>query len=91
MIEEMFDNEIFAALPQARELRRYMEEGRPVNHFLTYLIQNDLVRCIGRADSENLAALPNYCTWLHSYAPPMSFGSEQKMQRWIAHNGLSGL
>ena len=91
MGEDIFDNEEFRALPQAEQLRLYVEEGRPVNHFLTFLIQNDLMRCVGRADPVNLAALEVYCIWLQSYAPPMCYGSKANMDAWIAHRGLRGI
>jgi hypothetical protein len=91
MTSEIFDNDEFAALPQAEQIRLYIEEGRPVNHFLTFLIQNDLMRCVGRADARNLAALSTYCTWFQSYAPPICFGSKDKMDAWIAQGGLKGL
>ncbi len=91
MIDDIFDTEEFQTLPQAEQIRLYVEEGRPVNHFLTFLIQNDLMRCVGRADQRNLEALQNYCTWFQSYAPPKCYGTKAKMDAWIAHGGLSGL
>ena len=68
MSDEMFDNDLFQSLPQAQDLREYVEDGRPTNHFLTALLQNDLMACIARADAHNKAALEDYVIWLKSYA-----------------------
>ena len=57
MSEDRYDNEMFAALPQGEDLKRYIEEGWPVHHFLTALLENDLMECVGRADERNFDAL----------------------------------
>jgi hypothetical protein len=91
MEDERYDNELFATLPQAADLRDYIERGRPTNHFLTALLENDLMGCMGRADARNRAALADYCMWLKSYAPSPSYGGKEKVAAWIAHKGLSGI
>ena len=85
-----FDDELFARLPQAADLRAYIETGRPTNHFLTALLSNDLIEAVGRADARNLAALRDYCMWLKSFAPPLSYGDRQRVTAWIEMGGLSG-
>ena len=90
MDDERYDNDLFASLPQADDLRDYIERGRPTNHFLTALLQNDLMACMGRADSRNRAALQDYCMWLKSYAPGQSYGSKESVAAWIARKGLNG-
>lgn len=87
----MFDNELFQSLPQAQDLREYVEDGRPTNHFLTALVQNDLVMCVGRADKQNLAALKDYVMWLTSYAPGQCYGGDVEVAAWIGHRGLKGV
>ncbi len=89
-MSEMFENPLFEGLPQARDLRLYIEEGRPTNHFLTALLSNDLLASLGRADAQNYAALQDYAMWLRSYAPAQSFGSVAAVEKWIAHRGLKG-
>jgi len=87
----MFDNENFCALPQGGALRRYIEQGYPTNHFLTAVLQNDLMEALARADDENFNALEAYCAWLRTYAPTASHGSPDKVAAWIAHVALKGL
>ncbi|MCB1511871.1 MAG: hypothetical protein KDJ36_13300 [Hyphomicrobiaceae bacterium] len=86
-----FDDPMFAGLPQAADLRVYLEQGQHRNHFLTALLENDLFEAVGRADAANLAALAEYCSWLNTYAPRMAYGSRERVAAWIAHRGLSGL
>jgi len=86
--DEMFDNDLFRALPQAQDVREYVEDGRPTNHFLTALLENDLMRCVGRADVRSKAALEDYVMWLQSYAPAACFGGREQVAAWIAHRGL---
>lgn len=88
--DEMFDNDLFRSLPQAQDLRAYVEEGRPTNHFLTALVQNDLMACIGRADTRSKAALEDYVMWLKSYAPGECYGGREQVTAWIAQRGLKG-
>lgn len=89
--DEMFDNDLFRSLPQAQDLREYVEDGRPTNHFLTALLQNDLMMCVGRADARNQAALEDYVMWLKSYAPGPCYGGADKVSAWIHHRGLQGV
>ena len=88
---ELFDSDLFRSLPQAKDLREYVEDGRPTNHFLTALLQNDLMTCVGRADRRNLAALEDYVMWLKSYAPGQCYGGRHEVAAWIGHRGLRGV
>ena len=90
MIDERYDNALFRSLPQGEDLRFYVDEGRPMNHFLMALVSNDLLECVGRADPRNLAALEDYCMWLRSYAPPACFGDREKVAAWIQNRGVIG-
>ena len=89
-MSDQFDDDLFAALPQGTDLQRYVDEGWPLNHFLTALVENDLMECIGRADDANLAALEAYCLWLKNFAPAQCFGSKERVAAWIAQRGLKG-
>lgn len=88
--DDLFDNELFRSLPQSQDLREYVEDGRPTNHFLTALLQNDLMACIGRADVRNKAAIEAYVMWLKSYAPGACYGGRDEVAAWISHRGLKG-
>ena len=89
--ESLFDNDLFRSLPQHQDLREYVEDGRPTNHFLTALLENDLMSCIGRADPRNKAALEDYVVWLKSFAPGPCYGGKAEVAAWIAHRGLRGV
>lgn len=91
MRDERFDNDLFRGLPQADDLRKYVEHGTPMNHFLTAVLENDLMTAIGRADSRNKAALEAYVIWLKSYAPAACYGSPANVAAWSAQRGLHGL
>ncbi len=88
MSDDLFDNELFESLPQAADLRLYIEEGRPTNHFLTALLSNDLMATLGRADAVNKAAIEDYCLWLKSFAPGACYGSRQAVESWIHRGGM---
>ena len=61
MSEDRYDNEMFAALPRGEDLKRCVKEGWAVHHFLTALLENDLMECVERADERNVDALASYC------------------------------
>lgn len=90
MQDEKYDNDLFRSLPQAEDLRKYIDNGIPTNHFLTALLSNDLMACFGRADLRSRAALADYVTWLKSYAPGNAYGSASCVAEWIARGGLAG-
>lgn len=88
-MDDIFDNDLFHSLPQARDLRHYVEEGRPTNHFLTALLENDLITCVARADARNKAVLADYVMWLRSYAPGDCYGSPKAVAAWISVGGMA--
>ena len=59
-----------------------MEAGRPVGHFLTAILENDLYMAVGRADEENQEALADYVKWLYHYAPMTCWGSRENVKNW---------
>lgn len=62
--------------------------GRPVGHFLTAVLSNNLYEAAGRADPLNAVALADYAKVLYNDAPPDSFGSPEKVTAWRAQGGL---
>ena len=90
MSGDLFENDLFQSLPQADDLRLYVEEGRPTNHFLMALLANDLMATLGRADAANKAAIEDSCLWLKSYAPAACHGSRDTVEAWIANGGMKG-
>jgi len=73
-----------------RALVEHIERGRPCGHFVTAVLDNDLREAIGRADDENIVALPLIVSWLYNRAPGQCWGSPEKRQAWQAAGGLCG-
>lgn len=72
-------------------VREYIENGKPVGHFLTAVFSNDLAGAVTRADSTNLAALRDYVLFLYNEPVPRECkGSKEKVDAWIASGGLEG-
>ena len=69
----------------------YIEDRRPVGHFLTAILQNDLKEAVARADDHNLANLPAYIGYLYNSAPSPCWGSPQKVAKWLAKETDNGL
>lgn len=72
-------------------LIHYILDGRPVGHFLTAVLTNDLKEACGRADESNKHLLWEYCFFLYNYAPLGCWGSEQAHERWVEGHGFNGL
>ena len=89
-MDDIFENDLFRSLPQAADLRLYIEEGRPTSHFLMALLSNDLMATLGRADHPNRRAIEDYCLWLRSYAPAACYGSRDAVAEWIERGGMRG-
>lgn len=69
--------------------RRYLEKGERPGSFLQAVLWNDLQEAFGRADTVNLSSMFGWARFLHE-APPEAWGSKEKVEKWIAHNGLKG-
>lgn len=71
-------------------VRRYIEEGTPVGGFLTAVITNNLSMAFGQADEINLSRLFDIVNFFWTEAPGPCWGSRDKMQAWMAHEGQKG-
>jgi hypothetical protein len=72
-------------------VREYIENGKPVGHFLTAVFSNDLAGAVTRADSTNLAALRDYVLFLYNEPVPRECkGSKEKVDAWMKAGGLQG-
>lgn len=78
-------------LPNADSVYHYVANGRPVGHFLTAVICNDLFEAFSRADDYNLANMRYYVMFFYNNAPAGCFGSEEKMKNWIENGGMKGI
>lgn len=65
-------------------IRRYIDHGVKPCDFLTAVICNDLKEAVGRADDENIGALPAYVRYFYNDAPSNCWGSPETMREWLA-------
>ena len=65
-------------------LQAYCRDGLRPGHFLQAVICNDLTEAIGRADDDNISNLAAYVSYLYNEADSRCWGSEEKMEAWIA-------
>lgn len=71
-------------------IARYVEHGIRQGQFLTAILSNDFMEAMGRADTENMAAIQGWAHFLYNYVPGNCYGSPQAVKEWMAHRGLAG-
>ena len=81
MSDELFDTDLFQSLAKANDLRLYVEEGQPTNHFLTAFLAIHLTAKIGRAATANKAAIEDYWPRLKPYAAPPGMAAARSSNR----------
>lgn len=74
-----------------RGMERWIDRGCVPGSFLQAVLRNDLSEACSRADDNNRVVLPDYMTFLVSYAPAGCFGSPENVKEWAADGGLQGL
>ena len=72
-------------------LERYINDGIMPGHFLTAVLENDLMAACSRADSENMKNIRAYAAYLWNEAPIGSYGSRAKVMEWSEAGGLNGM
>lgn len=72
-------------------LESYINYGVPPGHFLTAVLENKFVDAVFCADAENQRALITYAHFLYWICPNGAWGSKERVDKWVNHNGLSGL
>jgi len=95
MDKELFPKSViinYCKLPEhIREgMRLYVERGCPVGAFLEYVITNNLVMSLGKADQINRARIFDICDFMYNEAPAPCWGSIKKYKMWIEKGGLKG-
>ena len=63
---------------------RYFNDHIEPGDFLCALLANDFMQACGRADDQNIAALPAWAALLYNLAPSGSYGSPEKVKAWLA-------
>lgn len=64
-------------------LIEYLAARRPVGHFLTAVLSNDLMEACVRADPLNALHLRDVVLFLVNYAPADCWGSDKNVARWL--------
>ena len=64
-------------------LERYRDNGVPSGDFLQAVLENNLCNSMGRADADNLLALPDIVAWVYNRMPASAWGSPEKYRKWI--------
>ncbi len=64
-------------------LDRYVNDRLLPGGFLVAVLSNDLFGAVGRADSENLAALADICRYVYNELPSSCWGSKDKIWAWV--------
>jgi len=65
-------------------IKRYVFEHIKPGGFLRAVLTNDLRNAVAYADDVNLPLLPVYVKWFHNFAPCGCWGSQARMDRWLA-------
>lgn len=64
-------------------MKEYVENGRPMGHFLTAVFANDLFAAVSRADDGNLKIIKTYVSWIWWECPGSCHGSYEIVKEWI--------
>jgi hypothetical protein len=64
-------------------LFNYVNYGTPPSGFLRAVLCNDLVEAVGRADTENLAALKEIVQYVYWELPGLCWGNQDRLDKWM--------
>jgi hypothetical protein len=62
---------------------RYVFQGLPPGHFLTAVLENDLMEAMSRADEKSRAGLFALCSFIYNHLPQTAWGSPERVETWI--------
>jgi len=71
------------------ELQSYLEKGTPIYGFLRDMMEHKIYEAAIRADAMNLAAIPNYISFMYNSIPIAAHGSREDVDRWIVTKALT--
>ena len=69
---------------------RYVQHGYDGGSFVEALMTNDLVGVFSRGDDENIRYLKDIVQYCYMKIPASCWGSEEKYNKWLSHNGFDG-
>lgn len=64
-------------------LDRYVNDRILPGGFLIAVLSNDLFGAVGKADSENLAALPEIVRYIYNEVPSGCWGTKDIIWKWV--------
>jgi hypothetical protein len=64
-------------------LQGYLAYKRPVGHFLTAVLQNNLHEALAKADADSLEALQVICQFIYWSVPGQAWGSPERVSNWL--------
>lgn len=65
------------------DLDRYVQHKILPGQFLISVLSNDLFGAVSRADSENLAALPDIVKYIYNELPSGCWGSREQIRSFV--------
>lgn len=71
-------------------LQQYITIGRPTGEFLYYVLTNNLMKAVTKADDLNIQRLKDYAIFLDSCAPVGCYGSVAAVEEWKRTGGVIG-
>ncbi len=85
MTGQVIPEEEYSKLPESVRdgIKRYIEHRVEPGGFLMAVLENDLVRSFGKADSNNRQALFSIVGWIYDVAPGSCWGSPEKVKKWL--------
>jgi hypothetical protein len=72
-------------------MRRYVEQGIPPGGFARSVLENNLAEAFLQADADNLRHMRDWAMFMWNDMPRASWGSKERVDAWITHNGLKGM
>ena len=61
-------------------MRRYVEQGIKPGHFLTGVLENNLIKAVNYADEDSLKEIVNIVNWVHWEIPMGLWGNEESVE-----------
>lgn len=84
--EEARKHPQYSAIPVQTmdSLYDYVDHHGQPGGFLMAVLSNNLFQAVNRADSGNVAALPELVSFIHSHVPTVCYGSPDAVKLWLA-------
>jgi hypothetical protein len=84
------DYNVYVPSTILRSLDLYLNHGIDAGSFCMSLLMNDLKGSFAYADSYNRDHIGEYVQYLYWAMPSVAWGSEEKVNAWMKHQGFAG-